>query len=104
MKRLLTTAAALFLVVAADQASASPGWASGNVNLRQGAGTSYGKITTVPYCAPLEVYGCNYGWCQVLYQGYQGYVSQGYIRYSPCASYGGGGSYQPPSYGGGRRY
>jgi uncharacterized protein YraI len=59
-------------------ASASPGVATGNVNMRSGPGTQYPVITTIPAGAPLEVFGCQ-SWCQVGYAGTQGYVSGNYV-------------------------
>jgi Bacterial SH3 domain len=51
-----------------------PAVAGTNVNLRQGPGTTYTVITTVPAGAPLQVAGCSGQWCQVTYQGQSGYV------------------------------
>ena len=48
--------------------------ASTNVNLRQGPGTTYTIITTIPAGAPVDVAGCRGQWCQVTYQGQNGYV------------------------------
>jgi hypothetical protein len=45
-----------------------------NVNLRQGPGTSYTVITLIPAGAPVNVSGCNAGWCQVSFQGQNGYI------------------------------
>ena len=45
-----------------------------NVNLRQGPGTSYTVITLIPAGAPVNVSGCNAGWCQVAFQGQSGYI------------------------------
>ena len=48
--------------------------ATTNVNLRQGPGTTYTIITTIPAGAPVDVAGCSGQWCQVTYQGQNGYV------------------------------
>src|SRR5580700_10543039 len=45
-----------------------------NVNLRQGPGTSYTVVTLIPAGAPVNVSGCNAGWCQVTFQGQSGYI------------------------------
>jgi hypothetical protein len=45
-----------------------------NVNLRQGPGTSYAVITTIPAGAPVGVGGCQGQWCQVTFQGQNGFV------------------------------
>jgi hypothetical protein len=44
------------------------------VNLRQGPGTSYTVVTKIPAGASIEVSGCSGQWCQVTYQGQNGYV------------------------------
>jgi Bacterial SH3 domain len=51
-----------------------PGVVNTNVNLRQGPGTNFGIITTIPAGAPVEVGGCSGQWCQVTFQGQNGYV------------------------------
>jgi hypothetical protein len=44
------------------------------VNLRQGPGTTYTIISKIPAGSPVDVSGCQAGWCQVAYQGQNGYV------------------------------
>ncbi len=70
-----------------EVASAAPGYATGNVNLRTGPGTQYGKIVVVPAGAALDVYRCA-SWCNVNYHGYVGWVS---ARYVSSGAY-----YRPP--------
>jgi len=45
-----------------------------NVNLRQGPGTNYTVVTLIPAGTPVNVSGCNAGWCQVSFQGQSGYI------------------------------
>jgi SH3-like domain-containing protein len=45
-----------------------------NVNLRRGPGTNYTTITLIPAGAGVQFGDCNGGWCQVTYQGQDGYV------------------------------
>lgn len=45
-----------------------------NVNLRQGPGTNYTVITLIPAGSPVNVSGCNSGWCQVGFAGQNGYI------------------------------
>ena len=45
-----------------------------NVNLRQGPGTNYTVITLIPAGSPVNVSGCNGGWCQVAFAGQNGYI------------------------------
>ncbi len=52
---------------------------SGAVNLRTGPGVSYAKLTTIPAYANINVYNCNYSWCQVGWQGWQGWISARYV-------------------------
>lgn len=88
-----------------------PAVATTNVNLRQGPGTTYTVITTIPAGAPVEVSGCQGQWCQVTFQGQNGYViatslGQGGAGPAPAGApppgaYGGGpppGYYGPPGY------
>jgi len=56
------------------QGGPPPAAVNTNVNLRQGPGTSYTVITTIPAGAPVEVSGCSGQWCQVSFQGQNGYV------------------------------
>jgi hypothetical protein len=44
------------------------------VNLRQGPGTTYTVMTKIPAGAPVDVSGCQGQWCQVSFQGQNGYV------------------------------
>lgn len=65
-------------MLAASAASAAPGWATGDVNMRSCGSTSCGKITVIPEGAEVEVYGCD-GWCELDFAGYHGYASRRYI-------------------------
>ena len=79
-----------FLAAAAalpGTASAAPGFATGNVNLRAGPGTQYPRIVVIPAGAALEFYSCT-SWCNVNYRGYVGWVSARYVR--------SGNYYRPP--------
>jgi hypothetical protein len=58
----------------AAQPAGPPAVVGTNVNLRQGPGTTYTIITTIPAGAPIEVSGCQGQWCQVSWQGQNGYV------------------------------
>jgi hypothetical protein len=63
-----------------------------NVNLRQGPGTNYTVITLIPAGTPVNVSGCNGGWCQVSFSG-----QNGYIIATAIAPPGGGPGGPPPS-------
>lgn len=73
---ILANAAALSLAVALSMqsAAAAPALATTNVNLRNGPGTTYTVITTIPGGSNVDVSGCNAGWCQVSFQGQNGFV------------------------------
>jgi hypothetical protein len=45
-----------------------------NVNLRNGPGTMYNIMTQIPAGSRVEVSGCRAGWCQVGFQGQEGYI------------------------------
>jgi hypothetical protein len=51
-----------------------PAVTGSNVNLRQGPGTSYTVVTLIPAGSPVDVTGCKGGWCQVNFQGQNGYI------------------------------
>jgi len=70
----LATCSVLLLALSAATAAAAPALAVNNVNLRQGPGTTYTVILTIPGGSNVEVSGCTAGWCQVAFQGQYGYV------------------------------
>lgn len=45
-----------------------------NVNLRSGPGTTYTIVTLIHAGSPVEVNGCKSGWCQVVFEGQNGYI------------------------------
>jgi SH3-like domain-containing protein len=55
-------------------APAPPAVTGSKVNLRQGPGTTYTVITTIPAGAAVDVNGCDAGWCQVTFAGQHGYI------------------------------
>ncbi|ODR98840.1 hypothetical protein AUC68_06500 [Methyloceanibacter methanicus] len=57
------------------------------LNLRDGPGTGYARIATMPAGDPVKVKGCREGWCGVVWRGRKGYASQrglalGYAEYA----------------------
>jgi uncharacterized protein YraI len=51
-----------------------------DVYLRSGPGVSYSWYVVIPAYTEVNVYGWPcYGWCQVVYNNYQGYVSARYV-------------------------
>jgi hypothetical protein len=45
-----------------------------SVNLRNGPGTSYSVVTLIPAGSSVEVNDCKSGWCQVTFDGNNGYI------------------------------
>ena len=68
------TLAAVLTALSAQYAGAAPAPVATNVNLRQGPGTTYTIITTIPSGATVDVAGCSGAWCQVTFQDQYGYV------------------------------
>jgi uncharacterized protein YraI len=60
-------------------ASASPGTATGAVNMRTCASTSCARITVVPAGAQVWINGQQGSWLNVTYQGRHGYVHRNYV-------------------------
>ncbi len=73
-----------------------PAVVGSNVNLRQGPGTTYTVVTLIPAGSPVNVAGCKGGWCQVGFQG-----QNGYIIATALAPPGGPGGPPPGAYAGG---
>ncbi|MGH9694358.1 MAG: SH3 domain-containing protein [Bryobacteraceae bacterium] len=63
-----------FLALSAQYATAAPALATTNVNLRQGPGTTYAVVTTIPGGSTVDVAGCSGEWCQVGWHGQNGFV------------------------------
>lgn len=62
---------------------------STSVNMREGPGTNYAVLTTVPAGASVTVYSCNsgYSWCDIDYAGQRGYVAGKYLNYAARGAY-----------------
>ena len=66
--------AGMVLALSAVSAAAATALAVNNVNLRQGPGTTYTVILTIPGGSNVDVSGCSGQWCQVTFQGQNGYA------------------------------
>jgi hypothetical protein len=66
--------AGVLLALSAVSGAAAPALAVNNVNLRQGPGTTYTVILTIPGGSNVDVSGCSGQWCQVTFQGQNGYA------------------------------
>ena len=56
---------------------------SGNLNVRQGAGTNYPVIGTLEKGSEVGVYDVTNGWAQISYKGIDAYVSSQYLKAKP---------------------
>jgi uncharacterized protein YraI len=70
----LAFCAGVLVTLSAEIAVAGPARVTSNVNLRQGPGTSYGIVTTVPGGSTVEVADCAGEWCTVHWHGRVGYA------------------------------
>lgn len=77
LRSILLGAGVLLAIPAVAQAY--PGWTTGNVNMRTGAGVGYARITTIPANQLVQIYGCS-TWCQIGWGGFSGWVSGNYVR------------------------
>ena len=66
----------LGLVAGAETALATDARTATALNLRDGPGTGYARIATMPAGAWVDVKGCRGGWCGVIWDGHKGYASQ----------------------------
>jgi hypothetical protein len=69
----LATSAAILTSLAIDLAAAKPATVASEVNLRKGPGTDSEIITLIPKGTMVEVGTCTNGWCQVSWNGQDGY-------------------------------
>src|SRR5579864_5887613 len=70
----IAASAGVLLALSAASAAAAPALAVNNVNLRQGPGTTYVVIMTIPGGSNVDVTTCSGQWCQVTFQGQHGYA------------------------------
>jgi uncharacterized protein YraI len=76
MKRLVSNLAlgAAALTLLAGAANAAPATVGSNTNLRQGPGTNFPVIMTVPGGSVVDVIRCGGEWCNVTANGQPGYM------------------------------
>ncbi len=72
LSRLAATAAIVLALGAA--ASAKPATLGAATNLRKAPGTKSEVVTLIPKGATVEVGACDAGWCQVTWNGQEGYA------------------------------
>lgn len=66
--------AAALTMLSAGLAAAAPATVASNTNLRQGPGTNFGVIMTVPGGSVVDVIRCGGEWCNVMADGQPGYM------------------------------
>ncbi|MCL1948910.1 MAG: SH3 domain-containing protein [Turicibacter sp.] len=66
--------------VPSKPAAKGSGTTTANLNLRKGAGTSYGVIKVLPKGTKLEILGQQSGWLQIKALGEQGWVKAEYVN------------------------
>ena len=69
------------LVIAGGAVTAAPGLATTDVNVRQGPGTNFPVVTSIPGGSNLDVQSCNVGWCAVRFGPYAGFVKASYLDF-----------------------
>jgi uncharacterized protein YraI len=76
MKGLISTCAlgATALTLLAGAANAAPATVASNTNLRQGPGTNFPVIMTVPGGSVVDIIRCGGEWCNVMANGQPGYM------------------------------
>jgi hypothetical protein len=75
VKSLAASLAALTVILSAGTAFAATGYAKGDVNVREGAGTDYDIVGHLSEGDEVEIIGCDDGWCETG----EGYVAAGYL-------------------------
>lgn len=81
-KNIAATLALLLGISLPSLAEAANAYATGNVNMRTGPGTQYGRVGTIPAGATLTIRGClnGYSWCEVTFAGRRGWASSNYLQ------------------------
>ena len=72
--RRLAGLGAMLLALSVDVASAAPARVQANTNLRQGPGTTFNVLVTVPGGSIVEVSQCAADWCTTHWHGRVGYM------------------------------
>jgi hypothetical protein len=75
MKHVAVAGAALLL----SAGTASAAVVTNGLNLRNGPGTGYGIIDTMPAGAHVRLLDCGAHWCHVSWNGERGYASRSYL-------------------------
>jgi uncharacterized protein YraI len=60
-------------------AAAIPAQVETDLNVRLGPGTTYGIVDVLPDGAVVDVLACYSGWCEVSWEGFDGFASRAYL-------------------------
>jgi uncharacterized protein YraI len=60
-------------------AQATPAQVETDLNVRLGPGTDYGVVDVIPVGTVVDVLACYSGWCEIGWEGYDGFASRGYL-------------------------
>lgn len=123
----LTLCVGTLAVLSATSVVAAPAYVASNVNMRSGPGTTNEIVTRIPGGSLVDANNCKDGWCEVSWQGKNGFAIQtaldlsgrvpsrprtsyqavpgpGYVESGPPVYYGPGPYYYGPRYYYGRPY
>ena len=78
--------AATIVVVSASAATAKPTAVTADVNLREAPATTSKILTLIPKGSTVELATCANGWCQVTFNGQQGYAISNNLGMGPPRS------------------
>lgn len=98
----LTLCVGVLTALSAAYAAASPAYVASNLNMRSGPGTSNEIVTRIPGGSLVDASNCKDGWCEVSWQGKNGFAIQtaldmsGRVPSRPRTSYAPG--YPGPGY------
>jgi hypothetical protein len=90
---------AALMALSIECAAAAPALAVHDVNMRQGPGTNYPVVTTIPGGSNVEVNSCHGQWCSVTWNGQSGYAIAKNLDQGGGALPGAGGPPPPPGEG-----
>lgn len=82
MKRILSTAALGFSILATASAFAADGYVTGNVNLRAGPDSDYPSVIMLSAGTPVAINGCvdGWSWCDVSAQDNRGWIAGNFLQ------------------------
>ncbi len=77
----ILSSALIIQTVFVNGAFAAPAVTTANVNFRQGPGTGFGSLGTVPNGSQVELENCDDtgAWCSVSFNGQNGFISGQYL-------------------------